>query len=429
MGGLSNKYKGLSGVEATGGGGGGTGDVVGPSSATANALARYNLTTGKLIKNSSIIVDDSGNVTGINNLSLSGNQTFSGVGKKILADFSNATRANRLAFQTSTLNGNTRVPILPNGTSRLTGIDCFDGTDADNASFLQVHSDGTNNHAGLNSAKIGTGTTKDLVFQIDGVTKTKVNAADGKFNVDTLTASLLVGTDASKNLQSVTVATSSVGTDFAANYSGSTLTLSIPNAGAGIDRGLITNLAQTIAGAKTFSSVVKIGDSNSNPQLLIEANRPTNLNNVSFELRNTNATSNKVQVTFGGGTVASGLSRTFSFGVDIGGVGVKDFFTYNGNTGNTPFIITPTDRVIIGNLGIAYTDAGFRLDVLGTARVQGILKQLTYTVATLPSASTSGVGAMSFVTDALAPVFGATVAGGGAVPVPVFSDGTNWKVG
>jgi hypothetical protein len=52
-----------------------------------------------------------------------------------------------------------------------------------------------------------------------------------------------------------------------------------------------------------------------------------------------------------------------------------------------------------------------------------------YTVATLPSAATSGVGARSFVTNALTPVFGATVVGGGAVATPVYSDGTNWRVG
>jgi hypothetical protein len=42
---------------------------------------------------------------------------------------------------------------------------------------------------------------------------------------------------------------------------------------------------------------------------------------------------------------------------------------------------------------------------------------------------TSGKGARSFVTDALLPTFGSTVAGGGAVATPVYSDGTNWKVG
>jgi hypothetical protein len=52
-----------------------------------------------------------------------------------------------------------------------------------------------------------------------------------------------------------------------------------------------------------------------------------------------------------------------------------------------------------------------------------------YTVATLPSASVSGSGARAFVSNALTPTFGATVVGGGAVAVPVYSDGTNWKVG
>jgi hypothetical protein len=52
-----------------------------------------------------------------------------------------------------------------------------------------------------------------------------------------------------------------------------------------------------------------------------------------------------------------------------------------------------------------------------------------YTVATLPSAATSGTGARTFVSDALAPTFGSTVVTGGAVATPVYSDGTNWKVG
>lgn len=51
------------------------------------------------------------------------------------------------------------------------------------------------------------------------------------------------------------------------------------------------------------------------------------------------------------------------------------------------------------------------------------------TVANLPAAATAGLGARSFVTDALAPTFGATVTGGGAVATPVYSDGANWLVG
>ena len=52
-----------------------------------------------------------------------------------------------------------------------------------------------------------------------------------------------------------------------------------------------------------------------------------------------------------------------------------------------------------------------------------------YLVADLPSAADAGVGARSFVTNATGPTFGATVVGGGAVKVPVYSDGTNLKVG
>jgi hypothetical protein len=89
--------------------------------------------------------------------------------------------------------------------------------------------------------------------------------------------------------------------------------------------------------------------------------------------------------------------------------------------------------------GRQYTDQINNVLRLYFNRVDAILNQLktddvipaltNYTVATLPSAVTSGKGSRSFVTDALAPVFGATVASGGATATPVYSDGTNWKVG
>ena len=41
----------------------GSGDVTGPTSATDNAIARFDTTTGKLIQNSSATIDDDGNVT------------------------------------------------------------------------------------------------------------------------------------------------------------------------------------------------------------------------------------------------------------------------------------------------------------------------------------------------------------------------------
>ena len=44
-------------------GGAGSGDVVGPASSTDNAVARFDSTTGKLIQNSGVVIDDSDNIT------------------------------------------------------------------------------------------------------------------------------------------------------------------------------------------------------------------------------------------------------------------------------------------------------------------------------------------------------------------------------
>jgi hypothetical protein len=57
---------------------GASGDVVGPASATDNALARFDLTTGKLIQNSVGILSDAGALSGITDISASGSITLSG---------------------------------------------------------------------------------------------------------------------------------------------------------------------------------------------------------------------------------------------------------------------------------------------------------------------------------------------------------------
>jgi hypothetical protein len=44
-------------------GGGGSGDVVGPGSSTDEAITRFDGTTGKLVQNSSVTIDDSGNIS------------------------------------------------------------------------------------------------------------------------------------------------------------------------------------------------------------------------------------------------------------------------------------------------------------------------------------------------------------------------------
>lgn len=52
--------------------GGGSGDVIGPASSTDNAIVRFDLTTGKLIQNSGVMISDTNNITTPGDLAVNG---------------------------------------------------------------------------------------------------------------------------------------------------------------------------------------------------------------------------------------------------------------------------------------------------------------------------------------------------------------------
>jgi hypothetical protein len=72
---------------------------------------------------------------------------------------------------------------------------------------------------------------------------------------------------------------------------------------------------------------------------------------------------------------------------------------------------------------------GIEVFTVGADSVDSLIpfKLKTYTVATLPGSPVKGWVAM--VTDANATTFASIVAGGGSNNVPVYYDGTNWKIG
>lgn len=110
--------------------------------------------------------------------------------------------------------------------------------------------------------------------------------------------------------------------------------------------------------------------------------------------------------------------------------------TVNGNStvlGNLT-VDTSTLKVDSTNnrVGIGTTSPSTTLDVAGNALVTGdvdvtgTIGQTTTTVASLP---TGAAGDRSFVTDANSTTFASVVAGGGSNGVPVYHDGTNWRIG
>jgi hypothetical protein len=148
---------------------GASGDVVGPASATDNAIARYDGTTGKLIQNSGVTIDDSNNVTGVGNL------TFTGTGNRITGDFSNATIASRVLLQSSTTNGQSALGLLPNGTSTQTQYIAFNSTDPANSSYIQALISAT--EARINSGQLGTGTNLPMTFYTGGSERVRIDTS------------------------------------------------------------------------------------------------------------------------------------------------------------------------------------------------------------------------------------------------------------
>ena len=62
--------------------------------------------------------------------------------------------------------------------------------------------------------------------------------------------------------------------------------------------------------------------------------------------------------------------------------------------------------------------------------VRGVLQSTLFAPAVAVGSLPAGVaGQRHFVTDATATTFGSIVAGGGANKVPVYNDGTNWRIG
>lgn len=75
------------------------------------------------------------------------------------------------------------------------------------------------------------------------------------------------------------------------------------------------------------------------------------------------------------------------------------------------------NQVVIGNTSVTETV------------LRGVQRSTVFTVAGLPTASSVGAGARAFVSNANATTFASVVAGGGSNNVPVYSDGSSWRIG
>ena len=180
---------------------------------------------------------------------LSGNLTFSGTGRRIIADYSSGTLLNLMMFQTSTSNGITKVGAIPAGTNTTAQYDVYNSSDPRNASTgtFGVTSTALN----ISSDITGTGTYKPMTFYTGGSEKFRI-AADttgtytfggtapritGDFSNATESSRVLFQTSTSNNSTYVGVIPNGTGNITGSIYYGSTDTananyLGIINIGA-----------------------------------------------------------------------------------------------------------------------------------------------------------------------------------------------------
>ena len=107
----------------------------------------------------------------------SANLTFTGTGNRITGDFSNATIANRVMFQSSTTNGNTLIGAIPNGTGQNARIQTFASSDPTNTATLSIESNSSISQAAITSGITGSGTYLPMTFYTGGSERVRVDTS------------------------------------------------------------------------------------------------------------------------------------------------------------------------------------------------------------------------------------------------------------
>jgi len=167
------------------------GDVTGPGSATDNAIARFDLTTGKIIQNSGVIIDDSDNVTGV-------------------AEFTSAGTAsiNDSANFATTINTGTSTGAVTIGSSNAGAIGVQSGTSVGLTGVTNINvsaNNATNINTGTSTGAVTIGSSNAGAIAVESGTSvgltgvTSINASANNatnINTGTSTGAVSIGNSA-----------------------------------------------------------------------------------------------------------------------------------------------------------------------------------------------------------------------------------------
>ena len=142
---------------------------------SAGSVAAANLTGATLA--SGVTGSSLTSVGTLNGVTVGGNITITGTARRITGDFSNATVANRVAFQSSTTDTNTILTVYPNGTATTTGINFYSTPDPLNANLAQLSV--INTEVRIQANALGTSSYIPMTFYTGGSESVRIGGTAG----------------------------------------------------------------------------------------------------------------------------------------------------------------------------------------------------------------------------------------------------------
>jgi len=142
-------------------------------------LANVTISSGNVTITNVTITTANVTTANIGTAFVSGNVSFTGTSNRITGDFSNATLASRVMFQTSTVNSNTVLNAIPNGTATASVLQLYANSDPTNTSVAQITSSVGAGLISFISGISGTGTYLPMAFSAGGSEAMRIAVAAG----------------------------------------------------------------------------------------------------------------------------------------------------------------------------------------------------------------------------------------------------------
>jgi hypothetical protein len=338
-----------------------------------------------------------------------GNLTFSSTAQRITGDMSNATLANRLAFQTSTTNGNTTLNIIPNGTGTASQFVAHMGSDPANTSRAGINVNSSQSAALVFSDITGTGTYLPLTFYTGGSERMRLDTS-GNLLVNTSAAPPAGATAPNITYRTAngggiwaqtTSTTNNVGFRAAVDDYDSSFTNTSLNQFGSAQTGTTYGIANADLGALQFTNVSNAVIGTNGANLIFAPNGASRMlidssGNVGIGTSTLNKSSSSTALTVNTGTAANYSAVEWASGDTLNyHINANNSAIFHVAAGTRPWIVytNGSERLRIdseGRVGIGGTASAFaKTQVLGTLPVDGNTSISFYTNATIPSGAAS----------------------------------------